>query len=375
LKTAKIKVLYMIESLGSGGVERQLVELLRAIKKYKEFESEVIVMSNVIHYTEIHALGVKLHKLVRKRRWDFEIFPRLYGLVRQFQPDIIYSWSSMCSMYVSPVSWVLGVAFLNGIVQNAPLSLGLMNKEYRRLKLTLPFSDVVLTNSYAGLRAYRVPDKKGICIYNGFNPDRVMNLPTTEEIRQTFNIATEHVVGMVGRFHRERDYTIYFEAAARICRRRDDVTFLGIGEGPDLERFKAMYHDQPRIRIIGPQRSVEAIIKVFTVGVLVADARYAGEGIANAIMEYMALGKPVIATNGGGTPEIVEHAETGFLIHSGDTENLERRIIELLDAPRLAAKLGAAGRTRIAERFGIDQFVERHAALFRALAKRQLSEA
>jgi glycosyltransferase involved in cell wall biosynthesis len=348
-----------------GGKERQLVELLRGLNKIDGFINELVVLSDIIHYDEVRSLGINIHTFKKSRQWDFGILGKLYALARQYRPDIIYSWESMCSVYASPIALIFRSALINGMIQSAPHFLNL--KDYRRLLLTAPFSTVILANSLAGLRAFRVDGKKGLCIQNGFNFDRINNLPDANDIKRSLDIRTEHVVGMIGRFNRDKDYSTFFKAAKLLCSERRDITFVAVGEGPDLEGFRVRLKSdsQANIRILGASKRVEEIIKTFSVGVLVSTN---GEGIANVIMEYMALEKPVIATNAAGNREIVKDGVNGFLIPLGDENALASRIKEIVDRPDIGSAFGRAGRAVVEQKFGIEQMVQKHVELFRRLA-------
>ena len=72
-----MKVLYVIDTLGSGGKERRLVELLKALLKRGEVEAQLVVMSDDIHYTEVFTLGIKVHKILRRTRKDLSVFGKL----------------------------------------------------------------------------------------------------------------------------------------------------------------------------------------------------------------------------------------------------------------------------------------------------------
>lgn len=368
--SSAIRILHITDTLSSGGKERQLVELLRGFNKIDGFSNELVVLSDDIHYEEVRSLGIKIHIFTRSRRWDFRVLERLYRLARQYRPNIIYSWESMCSVYASPIALISGSALINGMIQYAPLFLNLKDRGYRRLLLTAPFSNVILANSLAGLRAFRVDDKKGLCIPNGFNFDRIDNLPDADDVKRSLDIRTQHVVGMIARFHREKDYSTFFKAAKLLCSERDDITFVAVGEGPDLESFRERLKSDSHanIRILGVSKRVEEIIQTFSVGVLLTDTRYHGEGIANVILEYMALERPVIATDVAGNREIVKDGENGFLIPFGDETALALRIREIVDRSDIGSAFGRAGRAVVEQKFGIEQMVQKHAELFRRLA-------
>ena len=98
-------------------------------------------------------------------------------------------------------------------------------------------------------------------------------------------------------------------------------------------------------------------MNIFDIGVLLSNPDIHGEGISNSIMEYMALGKPVIASIGGGTSEIVLDGETGFLIEPKNPKQLAERIDYLLSNQTVAKKMGESGRKRIQQHFSLDKMV------------------
>lgn len=153
-------------------------------------------------------------------------------------------------------------------------------------------------------------------------------LQKKSEVRKKFNLFKEKVVGMVATFSDFKDYETFISAARMTLQKRNDVTFLAIGDGKNLEMCRKMARGSlsDKIIFLGRQRDVESIVNIFDVGVLLTNIKTHVEGISNSIMEYMALGKPVVATNGGGTPELVIDGETGYLIPQKSEESLIEKI-------------------------------------------------
>jgi glycosyltransferase involved in cell wall biosynthesis len=249
----------------------------------------------------------------------------------------------------------------------------LWNKNFLRGKLTIPFSDIVVGNSHAGLAAYHIPARKRLCIHNGFNPERVFNLRDEAEVRSILGITTPCVVGMIANFTPRKDYATFVEMACRICHLRDDVTFVAIGEGETLAQVRGNVpaEHSMRIKFLGRRKDVESIANLFTVGVLATNSRLHGEGISNAITECMALGKPIVATNDGGTPELVLDGQTGFLVPSHDAGILTDRVLRLLDDRQLADEFGKEGRRRIETAFSLDAMTNAYLCLYRRMADRR----
>jgi len=357
-----MKILFLTDTLQAGGRERQLVELLKSLQAHKHIDCRLVILSNNVYYSYVNELDFKIDYLERKVKNDPAIFMKLYRIIKEFQPDIIHSWESMCSIYAIPAAKLAGIKFINGAIRNVPLKLTVFKKGWVRSKIIFPFADVILANSFAGLKAYGVPQNKAYCIYNGFDFSRINNLRDTDEIRRQFNITTSKVVGMVGRFCDKKDYKTFILSAMKILKRREDVSFLAIGEGPTSERCRQMVTPDfnNRIKFLDKQEDIESIVNVFDIGVL---ATYT-EGISNAIMEYMALAKPVIATDGGGTGELVVNNKTGFLINPGDPGELAEKIEFLLDNKEIAQKMGSAGKDRLFHEFNLEIMAHKHIQLY-----------
>jgi glycosyltransferase involved in cell wall biosynthesis len=289
--------------------------------------------------------------------------------MREFRPDIVQSWNSMCSVHAAPLAKLAGAKFLDGFVRAAADNRDFRDPDYFRSRFTLPLTDLVVANSRAGLAAYSIPARKGVCIHNGFDPARIGHLAAPEALRLSLGIATPHVIGMVASFSRFKDYDTYFAAAHRLCAQRDDVTFLAIGAGPHFAEYQARIPAAqfPHIRLPGRRADVESIVNILSVGVLTSNTDTHGEGISNAIMEYMALGKPVVATACGGNGELIREGETGYLIANRDTDALCDRLGRLLHDAPLARRMGEAGRQRIADAFGLERMTASYAALYRDL--------
>lgn len=371
LGTSGMRILHVTESLGRGGKERQIAELLSGLLPYRDIKSFVAVMSEEDFRYEIDSERVQIIPVVRKSRRDWRPFKRLYELTSNLKIDIVHSWGSMCSVYAAPVAKLCGAAFVNGLMRDAPPHMTLRNKHYFRAKLTIPLSDIVVANSRAGLAAYHI-ERNGVCIHNGFNPERLADLADENELRSMLGITTPNVVGMVAYFTRRKDYATFVEMACRICRLRDDVTFLAVGTGETLHQVRDSVPPEhsPRIKFLGRRKDVESIANLFTVGVLASNSRLHGEGISNSITECMALGKPIVATDNGGTPELVQEGQTGFLVPSHDAGVLTDRVLKLLNNPELANKFGMEGRRRIEAEFSLGAMTNAYLCLYRGLADR-----
>lgn len=364
-----MKVLHYIDSFRSGGKERQLLELLKGLSSIEGIESELAIMSENIHFLAnsniLSDLNIRPHFLLRKTKKDPRVLFSLYRLCKKIGPDILHSWESMCSVYAMPITRLLGIKFINGFIRNAPQNIPFGNKTWLRTKITFPFSDAIVANSRAGLNSYRVPAHKAFLVHNGFDLARITDLPDSREVRDRLGVGMNKVVGMVGTFSDYKDYYTFIEAAQKILSKRNDVSFLMVGDGNNMQacREKVLPRFSSKIRFLGKIHNVEEIVNVFSVGVLCSSVH--GEGISNAIMEYMVLNKPVVATDCNGNRELVEDGKTGYLVPYGKADELAERITRLLDDKDLALHFGKAGHLRILQEFSLERMTSHYAALYR----------
>jgi glycosyltransferase involved in cell wall biosynthesis len=362
-----MKILMLIDSLVKGGRERRLIELLKGFSKYSDVELGLVLFSKKIEYPEIHQLEVPIYYLERKPKKDPRVFWRLFKICKKEQPDIIHSWGTMPSIYAIPAVKLLGIKFINASIANAPDNLSWRDSDLLRSKLTYPFCDAVVGNSQAGLSVYEAPVNKSFCFYNGFDFQRIGHLEEETNVRKKYEIPDGLITGMVGGFFDRKDYQTYIQSAIQYLNKRKDMTFLAIGDGPNLDQVKAMVPERHRDRILftGMVHDVESLVNIFDIGVL---ATYT-EGISNSIMEYMVLGKPVIASDGGGTKELVIDKETGFLIPQRDPERLYECLKLLASNQALRVKYGANGKLRIHTHFTLARMKKDYYDLYQKLVK------
>lgn len=360
-----MRILFFIDGLIAGGRERRLVELMKGIKTNPGVEFELVVMNDEIHYKQVFELGIKIHYLIRTTKKDVSAFFKFYRICKAYRPDIIHCWDSMTAIYAIPASRLLHIKLINGMVSDAPARFS--NGFRIRTKIAFFFSSIIVGNSKAGLKAYKASQKKSLHIYNGFDFKRIKQIQEPGVVRAKFKINSQVVVLMVGAFGDRKDYDTFIEAAKLVCKRKKEVEFIAVGDGKNLDRIseKIGVDANGRIKLLGRQSDVESIINVSDICVLTTNITVHGEGISNSILEYMAMGKPVIASLGGGTNEIVEDSKTGFLINPFDPKELAEKIEIFMDDPGLRNKFGQAGKERVCTKFSIDHMISEYISLYK----------
>jgi glycosyltransferase involved in cell wall biosynthesis len=364
-----MKILFLIDSLRSGGKERRLVALLKGLRDYPDIQCEIAVMSRDVHFQEIFDRNVKVHYLIRRWSKDPGILLQLNKLCKTYQPDILHTWGYFAALVALPVVIWRDIKFVNGYITYA-YPIKTLTKLWYGATLTFPFSSVVLANSRAGLKAHDLePSEKNICITNGFDFSRLDNLVDEDVIKKQFNIKTKYVVGMIANFREAKDYPTYIKAAQMILNKRSDVTFLCVGHGEYLEASMKLVGKEfsENIKFLGEQGSIESIANILDVGILACNTKGHGEGMSNSIMEYMALGKPAVVGESGGNKELVAHDKNGFIVQPFNVEEMAHRIEQLLDDEEMMKRMGRAGRKRIEGEFSMSKITAAYVDMYKNL--------
>lgn len=360
-----MKILLITDTLASGGKERRISELMKMLALNQEIEFELVVMNTDIHYKEVLNLNINIHFIIRKSKKDISVFYKLYKICKNCKPDIVHCWDSMTAIYAVPICRLLHIKLVNSIVNDSPINQNVLNKHWLRAKLTFPFSDLIIGNSKSGLKAYNAPVKRSIVIYNGFNFERINNIIPPKIVREKLGIQTRYVIGMVATFSDYKDYKTYYNAAQLLLNKRNDLTFLAIGNKTDSVLSKGLIRNtaDQYFRLLGEITDVESCINIMDICILSTFT----EGISNSILEYMAMGKPVIATSGGGTNEIIVEEETGLLVNASDPILLAEKMEMLLNDEKLRREMGENGKGRIGEIFSIDRMTNAYIEAYHSI--------
>jgi glycosyltransferase involved in cell wall biosynthesis len=342
------KVLYIYDSLRAGGKERQLVELLKGLIEYSDFIPALISLGNDKFFEQdIKRIGVNVYYLERKAKWDLTIFQKMLNIIENEKPDIVQSSCWMSSFYALPICKLKRIPLVNNSIRN---TFRVNNIKWHIEQMLILLSPLRLANSKAGLssRNLSLKNKKNIVVYNGIDFNRFKNFSSSNYTNKSF------VVGMVAEFKDHKDYDTYLAAADKLTNAYKNIKFYAIGGGTNLDRYKKKYNYNDRIIFTGRVSNVEDYVYKFDVGVLTTYT----EGMSNSIIEYMALGKPVIATDGGGTNELIQNNITGILLEPENIDMLVNEITRLMGDQDLRKLMGKNGRQRIRNKFSSERMVK-----------------
>jgi len=352
------KILFIIDTLRSGGRERRFIELLHYLNEKPGYKMQVVVLTDEIHYDYIYDLNIEI--IVLTRKWikkDPFLFTRILKIARESAPDIIHSWGIMATIYAIPAKLALKRPLIASLISNAQMRFKYWSINNIFFRLSYYFSDKILSNSKAGLSAYGINSPKSHVVYNGVRLDRFNEEFDVLKIRNEIGIKTRFAVIMVASFLPGKDYDFFLDVAKKVDTLTSEVTFIAIGDGASFNNIKRRITTESitNILLLGQQKNVEKFVAVCDIGVLFTNTKYHSEGISNSILEYMALGKPVITTDIlGGSSEIIENGKSGFIINK-DIDKVSYKINRLINNEELRRSLGTNGKKIIESKFTIEQ--------------------
>jgi len=219
-------------------------------------------------------------------------------------------------------------------------------------------------------------DNRISLIHNASDLSRLNKSVNKQEKKREFGIDEDCcVVGTVGRLVELKGYPYFIKAASLILQKfPEKLKFLIVGDGYMSDELKDLARNlgiADKIIFAGQRRDVPEILHIFDVFVL--PSYY--EGLPRSIIEAQACGVAVVATNVGGTPEVVINDKTGILVPSKDEKAIAKAVIDLLTNKDKARRMGNAGREWVQKQFDAPVFIKRTEALFEDLIRKYISDA
>jgi len=365
------RILHVIPSLDRAGAEKQMTLLVRGLPR-SEFDVHVCALTRGGPLeADLREAEIPLTLIGKRRRADPLAYRRLKRLVSRCRPDLIHTWIFAANAYGRAAGKACGVKHLVAGERCVDPWKGRL--EFTVDRYLARHTTRIVANS-PGVRDFYVhhglPAEKFQVIPNGIylpEPSRTAREALLVELGLPQDC---RLVGVVGRLWPQKRVKDAIWAADLLKVIRDDVHLLILGDGPHRDRLRR-FRDQARIRdkvhFLGHRDDVPRFLPHFDV--LWSTSAY--EGQSNSILEAMAAGVPVVATDVAGTRDLVAHRETGFLVPSHGVGKGRRRAAFarhtniLLDDPDQARRLGEAGRRRVESEFSVEQMVNRYASLYR----------
>jgi glycosyltransferase involved in cell wall biosynthesis len=354
------RLLYLVGELHTGGLERQLYYLLMAMDRVR-YRPEVAVWNfgeNDLHIGPIRALGVPLHRFPAHSSSTAKL-REFRRLVQRLNPEIVHSstFYTNIAAYVATVGTrAIPVGSVRGdfvsCKRDSGVLVGRVSARWPREQI----SNNATAREVAKDAGIFAPRRLHV-VRNGLDLSRFQWEPVRTD--------GPAVIAGVGYLLPAKRWERLLRAAAVLNRRGLDFTIRLAGDGPLLADLKAEARRlgvSERVVFAGHVDDVPRLLRGSTF--LVHTAEH--EGCPNAVMEAMACGRAVIATDAGDVPRLVDDGETGYVVDRGDESALVDRIVTLIRDRNLCRRMGEAGRHKAEREFRLERLVSETFAAYRA---------
>jgi glycosyltransferase involved in cell wall biosynthesis len=371
----RVRLLEFLTFFYIGGTERQVVNLVGGLNRAR-FDLHLGCLARrgqFLDEVESHEVPIAeypTNSLYNLTSWKQRL--KLARHLRNNRIDIVHSYGFYGNLFAIPAARLARTPVVIAAIRDT----GEMLTRAQRLaqKQICRLADCVLVNADA-IRRWLIGQgyaaEKIRVIRNGIVPPGPADRDAATRVRRSLGLAAEvPLIGVLSRLNQMKGIEYFLEAAAAMGRRDRDPRFLIIGDGghrKELEQYAAQLGLGERVLFTGFRTDVSDVLSALDISVLPS----LSEGLSNSLLESMAAGLPVIATNVGGNPEAVEDGVTGIIVPPGDAGALARGMVLLLDNAELAAGFGEAGRRRIAHWFSVQTMVRETEALYLRLLERR----
>ncbi|MGD9489363.1 MAG: glycosyltransferase [Calditrichaceae bacterium] len=363
----KIKIAYIIDEINIGGTENQLLTLVKGIDR-DGFEPHIIclrstpALKNIKFDVKIKILGMR--KILSLNGVRKLIECALY--VKKHKLNIVQVFFFDATLVGVLASKLAGVEQI--IASRRDLGYWITPMLKRSLNFLDHFTDHYIVNSLA-ISKYLQKDEninpaKIKIIYNGMT----INQKSQEflDIKNTLFNKKSFVVGLVANLNRSvKRPDVFVDAAIFVCRKVENIEFVIIGDGylrMGLEEKVSISGLKDKIHFTGQTENVAGYLKKMDLGVLTSDS----EGFSNTLIEYMAAGLPIVATDIEANRELLNEGENGALFKAGEPETLAEKILELYASPGLRQKYSSNNLKKALE-FSERIMIDRHEDVYKKL--------
>jgi glycosyltransferase involved in cell wall biosynthesis len=359
-----------------GGTERQFVYLAKSLDRSR-FDISVGCLSRKGEFLkDIEAINIPVSEYTIKSLYSPRMLSRQWNFARDLRRNkirLVHAYGFYPNVFSVPAARAAGCITIASVRDTGVFTSQVKLKTVTQ-KLACQLADCVVANSSA-VRDWLVSIGLGKdhirVIPNGIALSRFPSRPATFPIRRELGIDERApLVVVVSRLNPAKGVDYFLKAVVTVAQQFPTARFLVVGSSyfdpsykPSLEKLAMDLGLQNRVTFMGERNDVPAILQEATVSVLPS----LSEGFSNALLEAMAAGLPVIATNVGGNPEIVQDGETGFLVPARDPKALSDAMSRVLASPELGVHLGQAGYERVSRNFSLASTVRQTEDLYNDL--------
>ncbi len=353
-----VRVCFLIDELAPAGTETQLLALIRHLDRQRVRPYLCLLRgdnpaSQALEPDDCAILRLGVGSLHHPATlWRFGRFVRF---LRRERIDVVQAYFPDSGYFGVPAAWLAGVRNRVRTRNNIGHWLTPLHRLLGRALNVL--TTCTIANCEAARQALLAAEKPAVesvlVLENGVDLQRFRDIPPLSQCSPD-----KPRVGIVANLRPVKGLDVFVAAAARLRDRHRQAAFAVAGEGElrtSLEEQAQRGRLAGRFEILGSVADVPEFLAGLDVAVLCSHA----EGMSNALLEYMAAGRAIVATAVGAATELIEHGTHGLLVPPGDAERLAEAIGRLLGDRNLARRLGEAARRRAWERYSREAMVRR----------------
>jgi glycosyltransferase involved in cell wall biosynthesis len=381
----KIRVVHCLEQVRSGGVERRRLSLARRLDSERFEQMLICTEASPELRAKFESAGCAIAEIGPLRRGvDWAKIQCAAQILREFRPDITHGAVFEGVIIAALAGRLAGAPIVIAEETITPIGRRVTGHLYFRFLAALADEVVAISNAVSDylIRTIKLPRAKVRLIYNGVADPGPASAAELANVRAKLGL-TEGVpvVGTVGRLaapaghppdsHKHVADAIF--SMNSILKRFPATKMVIIGDGPDrklLEQRAAEAGLGDSVLFVGFQSNVRPFLE--SMDILIHAS--ATEGLPLALVEAMFASCPVVATDVGGSNEVVVDGETGFLVPFGAPQNIADRTVQLLAEPALRQHMGALGLKRAQELFSEDRYVREVSAMYDELLRQRTGE-
>ena len=376
------RVMLFISNLtDKGGAEVQSIELARSLKSRGWDVSVVSMQAPKAGVQQLEAAGIPVRSL-DAGSWNlFRPLLKLARMLREERPHILHCHMSKAVLtarlarLVQRIPVVIGT--LHGLKMYNVRGTGWMLREAAN-RVTNWLSDITTAVCHAAGEHYvstgAIPRQSMRVIPNGVDTDRFrFDASARLRMRTELSVGNEFVWLMIGRFQPVKDHHTMIRAFARVCSESPRATLLFAGDGPLREELAELARGMgigSRVKFLGPRSDVRDLMNA--ADGLVLSSIY--EAMPMVLLEAAACRLPCVATDVGGTSDVLIHGLTGFLTPPSNPEALASAMLRLSSMPVNArTQMGEQARRHVTSRFAMEEVTGQWESLYtELLAKKEV---
>jgi len=368
----QIQILYVIASLDIGGTERQLYLLLKHLDRNR-FAPHVVSLSPGGYWIQpIRDLGIELITLERRTNYELKRLISLTGMIRNRNPHIVHSYQPPANAYAGLAATMAKHSKM--IASRRSFDFETQSNALKKIidRTIYRNADAVVCNSsslYENLKNRYGERINAVVIHNGIEMVDPPRFERASEVKNMLGVPLEApVVGTVGRLIPIKNHRLFLDIASGVFKKRPDVYFVLVGDGPlenELRTYAETLGIADRVVFTGQRDDVPLLLNAFDIFLFTSSNHYSeGEGLPNAVMEAMVSGLPCVASRAGGTQELFQDGEAGYLVEPEAREAYLGRTLTLLEDKILRRSMGQMGRTIIQKRYSVSAMVSQFEDLY-----------